>query len=124
MECRFPAILVFWLGREFYKDVQKNSGGMKPLTSDLGDKLGCHFRDLVTKCRISKIVEFSRYLYQGPRSGFLQMIPYDLTTCRGDYKWRVLGSRVCVNRLGSTLECERLGNLSMKSYPQCKLVSC
>ncbi|GBN55493.1 hypothetical protein AVEN_189114-1 [Araneus ventricosus] len=70
----------------------------------------------------------------GPRSGFIQMIPCDVTACRGDFKRTVLGSQrignssVLINfqrvdRLGSPLEYERLLNLSLKFYPQCELVS-
>ncbi|GBN33426.1 hypothetical protein AVEN_59618-1 [Araneus ventricosus] len=39
MECRFPAMLVSCLGREFYRSMYRNSGGMKPLTPDVGDKM-------------------------------------------------------------------------------------
>ncbi|GBO03399.1 hypothetical protein AVEN_176479-1 [Araneus ventricosus] len=45
MECRFPAMLVLLLGREFYRGMYGNSGGMEPSTLDLSEKLGGHFGD-------------------------------------------------------------------------------
>ncbi|GBN02240.1 hypothetical protein AVEN_116425-1 [Araneus ventricosus] len=51
MEGRFPAMLVLWLGRAFYRGIYGNTGGMEPFTPTLAA--------LVTKCRISKILEFS-----------------------------------------------------------------
>ncbi|GBN69479.1 hypothetical protein AVEN_236525-1, partial [Araneus ventricosus] len=32
------------------------------------------------------MLEFSRHLYWGPRSGFIQMIPRDVTAYREDFK--------------------------------------
>ncbi|GBM00916.1 hypothetical protein AVEN_146244-1 [Araneus ventricosus] len=59
IENRFPAMLVLWLGKEFYRGIYGNAGGMEPSNSDLGD----HFYDLVTnlatKCGISQVLEFS-----------------------------------------------------------------
>ncbi|GBN35751.1 hypothetical protein AVEN_253860-1 [Araneus ventricosus] len=43
MECRFPAKLVLWLGREFYRGMYGISEGMESSTPDLGD----HFGDFV-----------------------------------------------------------------------------
>ncbi|GBM22666.1 hypothetical protein AVEN_144448-1 [Araneus ventricosus] len=70
-------------------------------------------------------------LWLGPRSGFLQMIPCDVTACRGDYKWRrawFTGQSLIdlervqssldferVDQLGSSLECERFG-ISLWSF--------
>ncbi|GBO23933.1 hypothetical protein AVEN_22319-1 [Araneus ventricosus] len=39
MECRFPAMLVLWLGREFYRGMYGNARRMQPSSSDLGDKM-------------------------------------------------------------------------------------
>ncbi|GBN45259.1 hypothetical protein AVEN_111257-1 [Araneus ventricosus] len=42
MECRFPSILVLWLGREFYKGMYGNSGGIEPPNLDLDDEISVH----------------------------------------------------------------------------------
>ncbi|GBM93039.1 hypothetical protein AVEN_81085-1 [Araneus ventricosus] len=38
MECRFPAMLVLWLGREFYRGKYRMTGNGQTWTPDLGDK--------------------------------------------------------------------------------------
>ncbi|GBM68995.1 hypothetical protein AVEN_183250-1 [Araneus ventricosus] len=38
MENRFPAMLVLWLGREFYRGKYEMTGGSEAWTPDLGDK--------------------------------------------------------------------------------------
>ncbi|GBL87771.1 hypothetical protein AVEN_81370-1 [Araneus ventricosus] len=40
MEIRFPAMLVLWLGREFYKGKYEMTDSSPVWTPDLGDKLG------------------------------------------------------------------------------------
>ncbi|GBM72842.1 hypothetical protein AVEN_17891-1 [Araneus ventricosus] len=59
MESRFPAMLVVWLGREFYRRMYGNARGMESSTHDLGDHFGYLAKKLATKCRISKVLEFS-----------------------------------------------------------------
>ncbi|GBN03987.1 hypothetical protein AVEN_137143-1 [Araneus ventricosus] len=93
MESRFPAMLVLWLGREFYRGKYGMTGNSQAWTPDLGYELGDHFGDLATKCGTSKVLEFSRYLYWQPRSGFIHMIPCDVTACHGDYKRTVRESQ-------------------------------
>ncbi|GBM29509.1 hypothetical protein AVEN_212239-1 [Araneus ventricosus] len=87
MESHFPAMIVLCLGREFYKGMYGNSGGMEPSTLDLGDKFG-DFGDEMWDLKSTGI--FLKSLLK-PRSGFLQMIPCDVTPCRGDYKITVFG---------------------------------
>ncbi|GBN79452.1 hypothetical protein AVEN_124740-1 [Araneus ventricosus] len=86
MESRFPAMLVLWLGREFYRGMYGNSGETEPLTPDLGDKFGDEMWDLKT----TGIFLISPL---GARSGFIQMISCDVTAYRGDYIRTVLGSQ-------------------------------
>ncbi|GBO41464.1 hypothetical protein AVEN_118480-1 [Araneus ventricosus] len=43
MESHFPAMLVLWLGREFYRYMYGNAAEMEPATSNVGDKLGDHY---------------------------------------------------------------------------------
>ncbi|GBM96571.1 hypothetical protein AVEN_103130-1 [Araneus ventricosus] len=76
MECRFPAMLVLWLGREFYRVMYGNAGRMEPSTTKLGDEMW----DL-------KNTGIFLISLLGPRSGFIQMIPYGVTACLGDYKY-------------------------------------
>ncbi|GBM02716.1 hypothetical protein AVEN_40794-1 [Araneus ventricosus] len=45
MESRFPAMLVLWLGTEFYRDMYGNAGRMEPSSPNLGDKLEDRFDD-------------------------------------------------------------------------------
>ncbi|GBL98123.1 hypothetical protein AVEN_47861-1 [Araneus ventricosus] len=45
MECRFPAMLVLWLGKEFYRGMHGNAGGMEPSIPYIDDKLEDHFGD-------------------------------------------------------------------------------
>ncbi|GBM01922.1 hypothetical protein AVEN_269535-1 [Araneus ventricosus] len=40
MESRFPAMLVLWLGREFYRGKYGMTGSIQARTPDLGDHLG------------------------------------------------------------------------------------
>ncbi|GBL87219.1 hypothetical protein AVEN_270501-1 [Araneus ventricosus] len=40
MECRFPAMLVLWLGRELYSGMYGKAGRLEPSTPDIGDKPG------------------------------------------------------------------------------------
>ncbi|GBN23328.1 hypothetical protein AVEN_212646-1 [Araneus ventricosus] len=63
MERRFTVVLVLRLGREFYRGMYGNGGGMEPSIPDLGN----HFGDLATnlatlakKCGISKRLALAR----------------------------------------------------------------
>ncbi|GBO26812.1 hypothetical protein AVEN_142857-1 [Araneus ventricosus] len=79
MESCFPAMLVLWLGREFYRGMYGNAGRVEPST-------------LATKCGISKLLEFSLYLCD------VTVGPCDITAYREDYKRTLFGSqsnRVC-----------------------------
>ncbi|GBM89239.1 hypothetical protein AVEN_53950-1 [Araneus ventricosus] len=55
MECRFPAVLVSWLGREFYRGIYGNAGEIEPSTPDLGDKLSDHFGDEMWDLKSARI---------------------------------------------------------------------
>ncbi|GBO26778.1 hypothetical protein AVEN_136986-1 [Araneus ventricosus] len=55
MESRFPAMRVLWLGRELYRAKHGMSGSNQALVTMLAT--------LATKYGISKVLEFSRYLY-------------------------------------------------------------
>ncbi|GBL81418.1 hypothetical protein AVEN_107692-1 [Araneus ventricosus] len=55
MEGRFPTVLVLWLGGQFYRSMYGNAEEMEPSTPTLAT--------LPTKCGISKVLEFSSYLY-------------------------------------------------------------
>ncbi|GBN21128.1 hypothetical protein AVEN_249966-1 [Araneus ventricosus] len=46
MESRFPAILVLWLGREFYRGKYEMTDSSQVWTPDFGDKLGDEIWDL------------------------------------------------------------------------------
>ncbi|GBM28404.1 hypothetical protein AVEN_127453-1, partial [Araneus ventricosus] len=48
MESHFPAMLVLWLGREFYKVKHGVTGSGCSGIPDLGDEPGGHFDDLAT----------------------------------------------------------------------------
>ncbi|GBM86240.1 hypothetical protein AVEN_51764-1 [Araneus ventricosus] len=52
MESRFPATLVLWLGREFYRDKYGMTSSSHVWSPDLGDKLGHHLCDLAQICRL------------------------------------------------------------------------
>ncbi|GBL89641.1 hypothetical protein AVEN_104603-1 [Araneus ventricosus] len=89
------------------------SGGTESLIPDLGDEMW----DLKS----------TGIFLVFPLGAEIQMIPCNVTAGRGDYKRTVLGSQSkheCFGRLGSPLECERLGNLSLEFCPLCELVSC
>ncbi|GBM15827.1 hypothetical protein AVEN_227832-1 [Araneus ventricosus] len=45
MESRFPAMLVLWLGSEFYRDKYKMTSSSRVWSPDRGDKLGDHLGD-------------------------------------------------------------------------------
>ncbi|GBN68805.1 hypothetical protein AVEN_247110-1 [Araneus ventricosus] len=45
MESRLPAMLVLWLGREFYRGKYRITDSSQVWTPDFGDKLGDHFGD-------------------------------------------------------------------------------
>ncbi|GBN32307.1 hypothetical protein AVEN_262733-1 [Araneus ventricosus] len=45
VKCRFPAMSVLWLGREFCRGMLGNAGEIERSTPDLGDKLSDHFDD-------------------------------------------------------------------------------
>ncbi|GBL92677.1 hypothetical protein AVEN_119077-1 [Araneus ventricosus] len=68
MGSRFPAMLVAWLGRQFYRGMYGNSGVMEPSTPDLGDEMW----DL-------KSTGIFLISLLGPKSGFMQMILCDVT---------------------------------------------
>ncbi|GBM20354.1 hypothetical protein AVEN_195901-1 [Araneus ventricosus] len=87
MKCRFPATLVLWLGREFYRDMYRNADGMEPSTPDLGDKLGGDLGDKfgdigdeMWDLKSTRIVWISLLCAE------IQMIPCDVTACWKDYK--------------------------------------
>ncbi|GBO28811.1 hypothetical protein AVEN_227437-1 [Araneus ventricosus] len=92
MQIRFPSILDLCLGREFYRAMYGNIGRMEALTHHLGDKHGDHFGDEMWHLKSTGIFLISS---MGPRSGFIQMIPCDITAFRGDYKKTLFGSQ-CV----------------------------
>ncbi|GBO22771.1 hypothetical protein AVEN_247914-1, partial [Araneus ventricosus] len=46
MESRFPAILILWMGREFYRGKNGMTGSSQAWTSGLGDKFGDEIWDL------------------------------------------------------------------------------
>ncbi|GBM19774.1 hypothetical protein AVEN_120611-1, partial [Araneus ventricosus] len=48
MKSLFPAMLVLWLGREFYRGKYGMTGSTQAWTPDIGDKLVDHFGDLAT----------------------------------------------------------------------------
>ncbi|GBM76293.1 hypothetical protein AVEN_81843-1 [Araneus ventricosus] len=81
---RIPAMLVLKLGREFYRGKYGMTGSSQTWTPDLDNEFGDLETNLATKSGTSKMLELSRYLYYGPRSGFIQMIPCDVMACRGD----------------------------------------
>ncbi|GBM39241.1 hypothetical protein AVEN_43642-1 [Araneus ventricosus] len=60
MECRSPAMLVLWLGREFYRGKYGMTGNSQAWTPDLADELGDHFDD---KSKIPENAIISRYPY-------------------------------------------------------------
>ncbi|GBL97542.1 hypothetical protein AVEN_162993-1 [Araneus ventricosus] len=68
MESRFPAKLVLWLGREFYKVKHGVTGSCCSGIPDLGNELGDHFgdltRNLTTNRRFQKMQPFSRHFYE------------------------------------------------------------
>ncbi|GBO36749.1 hypothetical protein AVEN_44175-1 [Araneus ventricosus] len=55
MKCRFSAMLVLWLGREFYRGKYLMTGSGKTCTPDFGDELGDRFGDLATNRRFQKV---------------------------------------------------------------------
>ncbi|GBN17427.1 hypothetical protein AVEN_188560-1 [Araneus ventricosus] len=113
MKSRFPVMLVLWFGREFYREYRRNGAIDQYLLKTLAT--------LSTKCSISKILEFSRYLYLEPISGFLQMIPCDVNPIGESINSAVLGSQGSIE---SSLDFERVDRLgsSLEWYPQCELL--
>ncbi|GBN84676.1 hypothetical protein AVEN_11616-1 [Araneus ventricosus] len=116
-------MLVLWLGREFYRDKYGMTAAARPGPLTMARNLTTILATSETKCGTSKMKEFSRYLYQGPRSGFIQMIPCDvkgknIKGPRSDDR-----ARACVDQLGSPSECERLWDLSLEFYSLCELIS-
>ncbi|GBM89413.1 hypothetical protein AVEN_187178-1 [Araneus ventricosus] len=113
-------MLILWLRREFYRDMYGNTGGIEPLTPDLGDKLGDHFGDLATKCRISKILDFFNISIRGrdpdlSRRFHATSLPGGKTInrpCSDHRAVYLIDLRMCVDRLGSPLESESLWSLS------------
>ncbi|GBM03406.1 hypothetical protein AVEN_265449-1 [Araneus ventricosus] len=55
MESRFPAMLVLWLGGEFYRGKYGMTAAARPVPQTLATILAT----LVTKCGTSKMLEFS-----------------------------------------------------------------
>ncbi|GBL89177.1 hypothetical protein AVEN_255290-1 [Araneus ventricosus] len=51
MESRFPAMLVLWYGREFYRGKYGMTGRSQVWIPDLGDELRDHFGDFVDELR-------------------------------------------------------------------------
>ncbi|GBN65974.1 hypothetical protein AVEN_71489-1 [Araneus ventricosus] len=95
-------MLVLRLGREFYRGMYWNSGGMEPSTTD-------HFGDEMWDLKSTGIFLIS--LIRGQRFRFIQMILIKYVTSRpvGETINRPCSDHsVCVDRLGSPLECERL----------------
>ncbi|GBN28874.1 hypothetical protein AVEN_120161-1 [Araneus ventricosus] len=123
MESRFPAMLVLWLGREFYRGKYGN-GAIDP---DFGEKLGYPFGDTFD--------DFGDEMWDLKSTGIFLI---SLLRAEIAFVWitsRPVGETIkgpcsgrrgimCVDRLGSPLECKRLWNLSLEFYPLCELVSC
>ncbi|GBM56740.1 Flap endonuclease GEN 1 [Araneus ventricosus] len=59
MESRFPATLVLWLGREFYRDKYGVTGSSQAWTPDPGDKLGDKFGDEIWNLKGAGIFSIS-----------------------------------------------------------------
>ncbi|GBN09509.1 hypothetical protein AVEN_6976-1 [Araneus ventricosus] len=66
-------------------------------TPDLGDKFG----DEMWYLKNAGIFSISLL---GPISGFIQMIPCDVTACRGEYKRTVLRSQRLDHRMSAEFE--------------------
>ncbi|GBM69687.1 hypothetical protein AVEN_49060-1 [Araneus ventricosus] len=84
MECHFPAMLALWLGRGFYRGMYANARGIEKSIPDLGD----HFGDEMWDLKNAGIFSVSLL-----GAEIIQMIPSDVTACRGDYKRTVLRSQ-------------------------------
>ncbi|GBN37315.1 hypothetical protein AVEN_68979-1 [Araneus ventricosus] len=92
MENLFPVMFVLWLGREFYTGKYGMTGSSQAWNPDLGDHLGEEMWDLENP----GIFSISPL---GDEVWFIQIIPFDVTACRGDYKRTEIGSRsrLCVD---------------------------
>ncbi|GBN83667.1 hypothetical protein AVEN_109360-1 [Araneus ventricosus] len=109
-------MLALWLGRDFHRGIYGNAGEMENSTPDLGDKM----RDLE-----------SNGIFLIPLLGTeIRIDPDDSMWRHGLFGGTIKGlssdhrEEWCVDRLESSLECERLRNLSLEIYPQCELESC
>ncbi|GBM05864.1 hypothetical protein AVEN_135241-1 [Araneus ventricosus] len=97
MERRFPAMLVLWLKREFYRGKYGMTGSSQAWTPGIGDKLGDEMWDL-------KGAGIFLISLLGPRSRFFPIIPCDVTACRGRlYKERLDNGVGDVDRLENAL---------------------
>ncbi|GBO03485.1 hypothetical protein AVEN_67647-1 [Araneus ventricosus] len=76
------------------------TGSSQAWTPDLGDKFG-DFGDEMWYLKNAGIFSISLL---GPISGFIQMIPCDVTACRGDYKRTVLRSQRLDHRMSAEFE--------------------
>ncbi|GBM02243.1 hypothetical protein AVEN_108798-1 [Araneus ventricosus] len=85
MENRFPAMLVLWLGREFYRDKYGITSSSQAWTPDLGTKVGDKFGDLGNK-----------FGYLGEKS----IIPENATL----FSISLLGKKIRLNVLGTGSE--------------------
>ncbi|GBN19274.1 hypothetical protein AVEN_254240-1 [Araneus ventricosus] len=78
---------------------------------------------------ISTLIPCGSTSAQEPRSGFLQMIPCDVTACRRDYKCCsgpiTEQALIDLERVESSLDFERVDRRgsSLKLHQQCELIS-
>ncbi|GBM25597.1 hypothetical protein AVEN_181713-1 [Araneus ventricosus] len=84
MECRFPAMLVLWLGRDFYKGKYGMTGSGQSWTPDLGEGLG-------DKSKIPENAIIFSISLLGAEIRFLQRFPCDATSSQKHYKYTAAG---------------------------------
>ncbi|GBM67439.1 hypothetical protein AVEN_265394-1 [Araneus ventricosus] len=102
MECSFPAMLILWLGREFYRGKYEVAGRDQAWTPDLGD----HFGDFSDKSKIPEnAIIFSISLLGEEIYRIYWMFPCDAVTSRTRvYKRRQLKGRSSSELRRMTLE--------------------
>ncbi|GBO15870.1 hypothetical protein AVEN_98353-1 [Araneus ventricosus] len=105
------------------RDIYGNSGGMEPSTPALGDKLDFHFGDFgdemwdLKGTGIFLITLLGTKIRIYPDNSISRPVEETINRLCSDHR------SVCVDRLRSSLECERLWNPSLEWCPKCELVS-
>ncbi|GBN75676.1 hypothetical protein AVEN_26696-1 [Araneus ventricosus] len=103
MESCFPAMLVLWLGREFYRGKYGMTASSQAWIPVLGDKLGDPFDDSATNLA-TLVIDDSRkcdpFLDTSIRKEITlesrKEIPCDVTACQGEFIRAGLGSESSV----------------------------